>query len=418
MNRLRRLGAHVVATAAIEGAVEDEEAAFARYCHDGERRALALGNRGPFHRDADGRVARDIIEAYRRTGFYVLESLVDQEELRELRDEFETLLDNAPVREDDGVNVAFVQRQKDHGEEFDRHGRPVRYPFAYAFTKTLSDPSGGTDALGGRHQMKMRELTPAAGLPTRTIANLTHYCGYMDSGLRLYGHPDLMAIAEEINGPDFTPFTENAFYKEAGAGAAVAWHQDPNPMWDEPWREPGFDVTTCGFSFHLSLYECTAQNGLWMLPGSASMGRVDINALAAAGGDGDRLPGAVPILCKPGDCFVQNRLALHGSFPNVGSQRCTLQFGFHKRASVLGLRTQGTQTKGRFRTYDSDYIERRSKLIALAIDARRQRWPDEKQYVYRPLAGREDELGLRWDATMKDDPSSYLRRANDEDIAI
>ena len=94
------------------------------------------------------------------------------EELRELQNEFETLLDNAPVREDDGVNVAFVQRQKDHGEEFDRHGRPVRYPFAYAFTKTLSDPSGGTDALGGRHQMKMRELTPAAGLPTRTIANL------------------------------------------------------------------------------------------------------------------------------------------------------------------------------------------------------------------------------------------------------
>jgi len=29
-------------------------------------------------------------------------------------------------------------------------------------------------------------------------------------------------------------------------------------------------------------------------------------------------------------------------------------------------------------------------LIALAIDARRQRYPDEKSYVYQPLVGEED----------------------------
>ena len=33
-------------------------------------------------------------------------------------------------------------------------------------------------------------------------------------------------------------------------------------------------------------------------------------------------------------------------------------------------------------------------LIAIAIDARRQRFPEEASYVYRPLAGREDEN--RW----------------------
>ena len=100
---------------------------------------MALGNRGPFRRDADGRVARDIIEAYKRTGFYVLESLVSQEELRELQDEFETLLDNAPVREDDGVNVAFVQRQKDHGEEFEDFNYFLESPDANGAAKEVPD---------------------------------------------------------------------------------------------------------------------------------------------------------------------------------------------------------------------------------------------------------------------------------------
>ena len=45
-----------------------------------------------------------------------------------------------------------------------------------------------------------------------------------DSFLRLYGHPRLLAIAEQINGPDFTPFTDTIWVKPAGLGASVAWH--------------------------------------------------------------------------------------------------------------------------------------------------------------------------------------------------
>ena len=33
-------------------------------------------------------------------------------------------------------------------------------------------------------------------------------CQVMDSGLRLYGHPQLLAVAESINGSDFTPFND------------------------------------------------------------------------------------------------------------------------------------------------------------------------------------------------------------------
>ena len=39
-------------------------------------------------------------------------------------------------------------------------------------------------------------------------------------------------------------------------------------------------------------------------------------------------------------------------------------------------------------------VNERSRMIPIAIDARRQRFPNETSYVYRPLEGREDEN--RW----------------------
>ena len=66
-------------------------------------RALALGNRGPIRFDADGRVAKEITDAYWEHGFYVLEDAVPEAELFEIRSEFEALLANArsaPLKED------------------------------------------------------------------------------------------------------------------------------------------------------------------------------------------------------------------------------------------------------------------------------------------------------------------------------
>merc|ERR1712032_649359 len=106
------------------------------------------------------------------------------------------------------------------------------------------------------------------------------------------------------------------------------------------------------------------------------------------------LRGAVPILCKPGDVFIHNRLPLHGAFANTSPHpRCTLQFGFHRRSSVLGVETltnpyiavgQLPSPKNRKVRYDEDYIDRRCQLIMTAIDARRQKYPQEAPYVYAP----------------------------------
>lgn len=127
-----------------------------------------------------------------------------------------------------------------------------------------------------------------------------------------------------------------------------------------------------------------------------------MKALSARSGGTDRLVGAVPILYKPGDIFIHNRLALHGAFPNTSPlPRATLIMGFHRRASVLGKSVPGGFVPGETKTYDAAYIDVRSRMIQLAIDARRQRFPEEKPYSYLPYRGREDEY--RWSEEWRQD---------------
>ena len=50
--------------------------------------------------------------------------------------------------------------------------------------------------------------------------------------------------------------------------------------------------------------------------------------------------------------------------------------------------------------YDAARIRERSRLIGYAIDARRQRFPDESPYRYQPLADADDG-DLRWTEQVK-----------------
>src|SRR5690349_17542630 len=58
-----------------------EEAAMQAYLAEGERRAYAIGNRGPIRFAADGKLHPDILEAYWRCGFYVFEGVLGPAEL-------------------------------------------------------------------------------------------------------------------------------------------------------------------------------------------------------------------------------------------------------------------------------------------------------------------------------------------------
>jgi ectoine hydroxylase-related dioxygenase (phytanoyl-CoA dioxygenase family) len=106
----------------------------------------------------------------------------------------------------------------------------------------------------------------------------------------------------------------------------------------------------------------------------------------------------VPIVCKPGDVAITNRQAVHGSFANTSSDwRVTLNFGFHRRKSVLGVMGSGLHNAPS--VYDAERIAERARVIGYAIDARARRFPDETPYSYAPHA--DDNETYRWDAEAK-----------------
>jgi hypothetical protein len=355
----------------------EAEEAMARYRAEGEARAAALGNRGPLRVDADGRVDPAILEAYEEHGFYIFTGLLGQDELDDLERDVIEMLDRAPVTK---------------GSPVDRHGRPALgadgREHNLGWVRPLSDPFGGTKAANGRHPAKMYEPTPPPEAPELVLQIVLGSLQFSEACLRLYGHPALLAFAAAVNGPDFVPFNEAVWIKQAGLGGSVAWHQDG---WTH-WESPDLDSGTHGFNFMAQLYGCTSANGLWVVPGSHRLGKVDIKAMVEAAGS-DRLPDAVPLVCAPGDVAVTNRQCVHGSFANTSPQpRVTINFGFHRRRSVLGVRSGGVHNE--VAVYDEARIEERSKVIAYAIDARAQRFPHEPRFVYQPFAGREDEF--RW----------------------
>ena len=121
-------------------------------------------------------------------------------------------------------------------------------------------------------------------------------------------------------------------------------------------------------------------------------GKVDIKAVMDESGS-ERLEGAVPMLCEAGDVFITNRQLVHGSFANSSpDRRVTLNAGWFPRRRVLDVTT--TRLDGKTETFDAARINERCRLIAVAADARQQRFPDEPRYCYQPLSGQEDEN--RW----------------------
>ena len=156
-----------------------EQAAMERYRADGERRAAALGNRGPIRFDAGGKLARDVLESYLEHGFYVFEGVLREDELRDIERDVAEMLERAPVT---------------RGATLDRHGRRALGVDCKApnlnWVRPLSDPVGGTKHVQGRHPAKMFEPTPPDGAPEWVVQVILGSLQFSDACLRAYGHPD------------------------------------------------------------------------------------------------------------------------------------------------------------------------------------------------------------------------------------
>jgi Phytanoyl-CoA dioxygenase (PhyH) len=373
-------------------------AGMAAYQNEGLRLAQTLGNKGPARFDANERLHPDILAAYWQHGYYIFEGVIGQAEVGELRRDAGVMLERAPASP---------------GAKVDAQGRPALGVDAkrelYTIIKPLSDPAGGTDTLGGRHPSKMAEPIPDRDAPAYTVLRMRAMCQYMPSGLRVYGHPQLMAIAASINGDDFVPFNDVIFVKQPNIGGSIAWHQDGVTHWNSPEWNEGIH----GFNYQVQIYPTTVGNALWVVPGTHKKGRADIKKMVADNGGSEQLPGALPLICAPGDVTIVNRQTLHGSFANSSPDlRVSITFGFHRRKSVLGQHTALTmREEGVY--YDEARIEKRASVIPVAIDARRHHFPSEQPFRYQPLAHRAAELRFN-DETFK----RVIRDYNQYDLAI
>jgi len=245
----------------------------------------------------------------------------------------------------------------------------------------------------------MIEPQPAPDHSAEVVYLILGSLQFSEAYLRAYAHPKLLAVAEQINGEDFVPFTDALFIKEPGKGASIAWHQDGVTHWDNP----NWDQFCHGFNFMGQLYGSTAANGVWIVPGTHKLGKVNIKALVDKSGS-ERLEEAVPLICEAGDVAITNRQVLHGSFANTSDDwRVTINFGFHKKSSVLNVLGGGVHSA--VKAYDEEHINTRSRLIPYAVDARKKRFPNEKPFLYKPLINSEKKY--IWDKNSKLDIKDY-----------
>ena len=373
----------------------DEADAMKAYLINDEKNALALGNRGPIAFDENGDLSSTIKEAYSKNGFYIFESVLNNEEVEDIKEDLENLRQQFPTGPESTLNAK---------------GEPAMNAESKSLTlvwsKPLGDPLGGTELANGRHQIKMFEPEAKEDAPMAVPLILLGSLQFSDACLRTYAHPKLLKVAESINGKDFAPFNEALFIKEPGIGAAVSWHQDGVTHWESK----NFDEEIHGFNFMAQVYGSTAVNGVWVVPGTHKVGKIDIKKIVAETGS-ERIDGAVPIVCNPGDVVICNRQLLHGSFPNCGFEpRVTVNFGFHKRSSVIG--TQGGGIHSEAQVFDDEIIERRSRSIGYAIEARKQKYPNEEAYKYYPFE--QSGKSFVWNDSSREDLKDY----NLEDLSI
>ena len=116
-------------------------------------------------------------------------------------------------------------------------------------------------------------------------------------------------------------------------------------------------------------------------------------------------------MCEPGDVVICNRQLVHGSFANSGFEpRLTINFGFHKRSSVLNVQGAGIHSEAI--VYTDEVIRERAKVIGFGINARHQKYPDESPYSYQPLAA--SNVDLTWSESAK----ASLKDYNALDLSI
>ncbi len=194
----------------------------------------------------------------------------------------------------------------------------------------------------------------------------------------LLAYPDLLrAIAQVVGDDHFASTVHSVVFKIPERGYPVPWHQDPLPIY----RFPVFNVD-------IYLDHASPENGtLYVIPEShlggyqgtpeSHGGSPDFIHGWTLGKEADA-PGAVPVLAQPGDVLLHSVTVLHGSFWNRSkSLRRTIYFHVD-HLEDMRMRPPAQRKQ-------HDYVRAQRHTLE-AIELRRQRFPDEQPFAYRPVS--------------------------------
>ena len=180
------------------------------------------------------------------------------------------------------------------------------------------------------------------------------------ASLELLGSPQVLAVAESLCGPNFVPTYESMVFKMTGEGAPIHWHQDA--CHPRHYRIYNYDV-----------YLDASRSGagpLRVVPRS-QIQRVDVCRLDD--NHGWNPPGVMEVEMDPGDVLLHDVMVVHGSEPVTGKAlRRTIYYEFRAAEEILD---DGP--------WDRDWIDRRLRLLPLALRRHHEAFPESEQYDWR-----------------------------------
>ncbi|MGB1808350.1 MAG: phytanoyl-CoA dioxygenase, partial [Porticoccaceae bacterium] len=166
----------------------DDAEAMRNYLTEGERSAYKLDNRGAIRFDKQGNLAADILSAYSKYGFYVFENVLAEDELQDIKEDLDQIRESYP---------------SEPNGKLTKEGKPALGADCLGpnlvWSKPLGDPLGGTELANGRHQVKLFEPEASASAPEFAPFILLGSLQFSESCLRVYGHPQLLRVAEAVN---------------------------------------------------------------------------------------------------------------------------------------------------------------------------------------------------------------------------
>lgn len=209
--------------------------------------------------------------------------------------------------------------------------------------------------------------------------------------LELLGSPAILGVAEALCGPDFFMIQEFAVIKMLGDTSPVLWHQD---MANER-------TGTC-FTMGVYLDDAAPGDGaLRVVPGSHNNGKTICEA---------QHDPSIEVPMRAGDILIHDMMLAHSSgIMTKNSIRKVLYFEFVTASQVLGERI-----------YTEALVERRTRLIPLAIQHHQTRNPGTAPFAWKNPRGyfidNELDIANELDMIYKDEiharPSAYCFEFN------